>query len=379
MTRLVTSVFTALRLDRVFASEMLAVPTSAGRIVPFARSVNPHHMPQGVNERRPCVGERRLIQCPALDPHALAASGMLVRRGRLSRVRRLGVVNREVAAWDAPRPLVPSPVAELRDGRLARAGVRLLVKRDDLIHPEIPGNKWRKLKYNLAAAREQGHGTLLTFGGAYSNNIRATAAAGRYFGFATVGVIRGEEHLPLNPSLAYAAGQGMRLTYMDRTTYRRKHEAEVIGRLRERFGDVYLLPEGGSNALAVRGCAELPAEIGEPFDVICCAVGTGGTLAGIAAGLSDGRQALGFSVLKGGAFLSGEVARLQTEAYGRTTGNWSIDLEHHFGGFAKRTPELDASIADFRARHGITLDWVFLAKMDYGIYELAGRGAFAFR
>ncbi|HEY3685096.1 MAG TPA: pyridoxal-phosphate dependent enzyme [Streptosporangiaceae bacterium] len=285
-------------------------------------------------------------------------------------------MNRDVAAWNGPGPLLPSPVAEVRDERLTRAGVRLLVKRDDLIHPEIPGNKWRKLKYNLAAARQQGHETLLTFGGAYSNHIQATAAAGHYYGFATVGVIRGEEHRPLNPSLAYAAGQGMRLTYMDRITYRRKHEAEVIGGLRERFGDFYLLPEGGSNALAVRGCAELPAEIGESFDVICCAVGTGGTLAGIAAGQPEGRQALGFSALKGGAFLHGDVTRLQTEAYGRTTGNWSIDLDYHLGGFAKRTPELDAFIADFRARHGITLDWVYVAKMMYGIFDRADRGAF---
>lgn len=258
---------------------------------------------------------------------------------------------------------MPSPVVEVRDERLGRSGVRLLLKRDDLIHPEIPGNKWRKLKFNLAAAREQGAGTLLTFGGAYSNHIRATAAAGRYFGFETVGVIRGEEHLPLNPSLAYAVRWGMRLTYLDRATYRRKQEPEVIDGLRRRFGDFYLLPEGGSNALAVRGCAKIPAEIDRPFDVICCAVGTGGTLAGIAAGLRADQQALGFAVLKGGDFLNEEVARLQREAYGHTTGNWSIDLDHHFGGFAKRKPELDAFIADFDARHDIALDWVYVAKM----------------
>ncbi|WP_249714268.1 1-aminocyclopropane-1-carboxylate deaminase/D-cysteine desulfhydrase [Rhizomonospora bruguierae] len=177
---------------------------------------------------------------------------------------------------------------DVHDERVNRAGVRLLVKRDDLIHPEFPGNKWRKLKYNLVAAVDQGHDTLLTFGGAYSNHIRATAAAGYYFGFDTVGVIRGEEHLPLNPSLAYAVSRGMRLTYLDRATYREKRSPPVIGVLREVWGRFYLLPEGGSNALAVRGCAELPAEIVEQFDVICCPIGTGGTLAGIAAGLRVG-------------------------------------------------------------------------------------------
>ncbi|GFJ79216.1 hypothetical protein Phou_033960 [Phytohabitans houttuyneae] len=131
---------------------------------------------------------------------------------------------------------MPSPISQVLDERLAPSGVRLHLKRDDLIHPEIPGNKWRKLKYNLAAARERGHRTLLTFGGAHSNHIRAVAAAGHYFGFATIGVIRGEEHLPLNPTLAYATGRGMRLHYLDRTTYRAKTSPQVIAGLRRTLG-----------------------------------------------------------------------------------------------------------------------------------------------
>jgi 1-aminocyclopropane-1-carboxylate deaminase len=156
---------------------------------------------------------------------------------------------------------VPSPLVELRDDRLARAGLRLFLKRDDLINPDIPGNKWRKLKYNLVAAKEQGRRVLLTFGGAYSNHIRATAAAGHYFGFASIGVIRGEEHLPLNRSLDYAVRQGMRLTYLDRAAYREKTSPEVIAMLHRKFGEFYLLPEGGSNAAALRGFAEIPREI----------------------------------------------------------------------------------------------------------------------
>lgn len=209
-----------------------------------------------------------------------------------------------------------SPVAEIADDRIARRGLRLSAKRDDLIHPELPGNKWRKLKHNIGPARE--HGTVLTFGGAYSNHIRATAAAGRIFGFATIGVIRGEEHLPLNDSLAYAERMGMRLTYLDRTTYRRKHDPDVAAALRERWGAFYLLPEGGSNALAVKGCEELGREV-PGYDVVCCPCGTGGTLAGLAAGLAPGQRALGFSVLKGG-FMDGEVERLQRETYGGRRG-----------------------------------------------------------
>jgi 1-aminocyclopropane-1-carboxylate deaminase len=276
-----------------------------------------------------------------------------------------------------PAVRLPSPLQEVADDRLAQAGVRLHLKRDDLISPELPGNKWRKLKYNLEAARRQGHRVLLTFGGAYSNHIRATAAAGRAFGFATIGVIRGEEHRPLNPSLSYAAGQGMRLAYLDRTTYRAKAEPGVIAALRDRFGDFYLIPEGGSNGLAARGCAEIPAEIQRPFDVICCPCGTAGTLAGIAAGLGEGQRAVGFSVLRGGQFLSGVVGALQAEAFGAGSGNWAIDDRFHFGGFARRDAGLDRFIGDFRERHGLALDWVYVAKMMYGIYACAGEGSFA--
>src|SRR5437764_3642015 len=152
--------------------------------------------------------------------------------------------------------LLPSPVVELHEESLAARDVRVFLKRDDLIHPEMPGNKWRKLKYNLVAAADRGATTLLTFGGAYSNHIRATAAAGHYFGFSTIGVIRGEEHLPLNPSLAYAVSRGMTLVYLDRTTYRSRQSTAVMDCLRARFGDFYAVPEGGSNELGARGCSE---------------------------------------------------------------------------------------------------------------------------
>lgn len=269
---------------------------------------------------------------------------------------------------------LPTPLQELADFRLHEHGVRLLLKRDDLIDPAIPGNKWRKLEHNLLEAQAQGQTALLTFGGAYSNHIRAVAAAGRACGFRTIGMIRGERTEPLNWSLAYATSQGMQLTYLDRETYRHKHEPNVINELRDRFGDFYLLPEGGSNGLAVRGCAQLPAEITTDFDVICSACGTGCTLAGIAGGLQPERHAMGFSVLKGGQFLDDDVTALQQQAFGAATSNWSINYEFHFGGFAKRTSNLDQFIADFERRHGLRLDWIYVAKMLYGIFALAERG-----
>lgn len=279
-------------------------------------------------------------------------------------------------ADDGTYPTLPSPLVELNDDRFRGRGLRLSLRREDLIHPAVPGNKWRKLTPNLEVARAQGYGRLLTFGGAFSNHIAAVAAAGRLFGFETIGVIRGEEHLPVNPVLASVVADGMRLTYMDRATYRRKGDPEVVAGLLERFGDCYVVPEGGSNELAVRSCRAIAQEIGSDGDVICVAVGTGGTLAGIAAGLETRQRAVGFSSLKGGEFLVREVEALQTAAFGRRVGEWRIETGYHFGGYAKRPPELVRFIDDFHARHGITLDWVYVAKMLAGVFDLAQRGGF---
>jgi 1-aminocyclopropane-1-carboxylate deaminase/D-cysteine desulfhydrase-like pyridoxal-dependent ACC family enzyme len=256
----------------------------------------------------------------------------------------------------------PTPLQEI-----TLAGVRLLVKRDDLIHPLVPGNKWRKLKYNLAAARAAGHDTLLTFGGAYSNHIHAVASAGKLFGFHTIGVIRGEEHLPHNEVLRHAVDCGMTLTYVDRAAYR--HKEALFAEFADR---AYLLPEGGTNDLAVRGCAELVAEIDEPFDYLCCPVGTGGTLAGVVVGLAGRAHAVGFSVLKGGGFLRDTVRTLVGDR-----DNWSIELDYHFGGYARETAELRAFVDDFTATHGIPLDHVYTGKMMYGVVDQIRAGRFA--
>jgi 1-aminocyclopropane-1-carboxylate deaminase len=270
-------------------------------------------------------------------------------------------------------------VQEIADGRFGRHGIRLLLKRDDLIHPDLPGNKYRKLHLNLRAAAEAGHGALLTFGGAYSNHLRATAAAGRLLGLRTVGVVRGDELAgrPLNPSLARAAADGMRLHFLDRATYRRKTDPEVLADLLDRLGPAYVIPEGGSNALAARGCAALGRELRGSADIAAVACGTGGTLAGLAAGLGPGQRAIGFPVLRGGAFLAEDVLRLQREAFGGRRGDWRLDDRFHGGGYARSTPELDAFGADFAARHGLALEPVYVAKMLHGVFTLAAEGAFA--
>ncbi|MEV0093466.1 pyridoxal-phosphate dependent enzyme [Streptomyces sp. NPDC050738] len=278
---------------------------------------------------------------------------------------------------EPPRPLpplqphLPSPLQPVSDDRFARHGVQLLLKRDDLIHPELTGNKWRKLAPNLAAAAGR---PLLTFGGAYSNHLRATAAAGRLLGFATIGVVRGDELAgrPLNPSLAQCAADGMRLHFVDRATYRAKSVPPA-------FADAYVVPEGGSNSLAVHGCTELGRELRDAVDltvdVAAVAVGTGGTLAGLAAGLAPAQRAIGFPVLKGG-FLGKEVRRLQREAFGGPAGAWTLDDRFHAGGYARTTPELEAFAGDFEQRHGLPVERVYVAKMLMGLTALTEEGAF---
>ncbi|MBD9736216.1 pyridoxal-phosphate dependent enzyme [Streptomyces sp. H28] len=274
------------------------------------------------------------------------------------------------------RPQLPSPLQEAVDARFERHGVRLLLKRDDLIHPELVGNKWRKLAPNLAAAAGR---TVVTFGGAYSNHLRATAAAGRLLGLRTVGVVRGQElaHRPLNPSLARCAADGMRLHFVDRSVYRRKAEPDALAAVLRAVDaeDAHVVPEGGSNAAAVRGCAALGEELAGHADVAAVACGTGGTLAGLAAGLGPGERALGVPVLRGG-FLGGDIRALQTGAFGGPRGDWSLDERFHFGGYARTTPELDAFAQDFEQRHGLPVERLYVAKLLHGLVALTAEGAF---
>lgn len=266
---------------------------------------------------------------------------------------------------------IHAPLQKVDDPLLQPYGVQLYLKREDLIHPYISGNKWRKLKYNLIQAAADEHDTLLTFGGAYSNHILATAHAGQLLGFRTIGIIRGEEYSPLNPVLAEAQKAGMDLHYMPRWRYRQKESAEVTEELDSLFGRFYLLPEGGTNQLAVQGCREIVEEIDRPYNLICCACGTGGTLAGIISGLRDQQTALGIAVLKGKAFLQNEISALIIPG---SSARWSINFDYHFGGYAKKDSTLLEFIDRFYAMHNIPLDPVYTGKLMFGIYDMIQRG-----
>jgi len=266
-------------------------------------------------------------------------------------------------------PYSETPIQLIQSDFLAKARIKLLVKREDLNHPFVGGNKWWKLKYNLEEARRTGCQMLLTFGGAYSNHIYAAAAAAKACGVESIGIIRGEERLPLNSTLAFAARQGMQLHYVSREAYRKKAEPEFIENLKKKFGDFYLIPEGGTNGWAIKGCAEWAQQLREiKFDCLCLPVGTGGTIAGLVSGLG-GRNVIGFAALKNADFLSDEVRSLVLDYTGKEFPNWRIETQYHFGGYAKSNKELQDFIQSFEQENGIALDQVYTGKMMFGILD----------
>ncbi|HLU50973.1 MAG TPA: pyridoxal-phosphate dependent enzyme [Flavobacteriaceae bacterium] len=250
--------------------------------------------------------------------------------------------------------------------------IEVFIKREDLIHPNISGNKYRKLKYNLLEAQKLQKQTLLTFGGAFSNHIAATAAAGKEFGFKTMGIIRGDElenNFQNNPTLRFAKNCGMELHFVSRDLYRQKNNPGFIEHIGISSQDIYILPEGGTNTLAVKGCEEILNENDLSFDCLCVSVGTGGTLAGIVNSSQEHQNIIGFSALKGD-FLSEEIKKYISKT------NWKITDAYSFGGYGKINSELVSFINKFKKETGIPLDPVYTGKMMFGISDLIKKGAF---
>ncbi len=251
-------------------------------------------------------------------------------------------------------------------------GYSLVLKREDLLHPFVSGNKFRKLKYNLKAAQEQNHDTLLTFGGAFSNHIAAVAAAGKELDFKTIGIIRGDElkdKISENPTLSFAIDCGMQLHFISREAYRHKEEPEFINKLKQQFGNFYLLPEGGTNALAVKGCEEILSHENDSFDYICVPVGTGGTMAGLVKASNENQQVIGFSSLKG-TFHASEIEKHTSK------NNFDITDDYCFGGYGKIDMDLIRFINEFKEKTNIPLDPVYTGKMMFGIMDLLKKGHF---
>ncbi len=250
--------------------------------------------------------------------------------------------------------------------------IEIYIKREDLLHPYISGNKFRKLKYNVQKAIEIGSELLITFGGAYSNHILATAAAGKKYGIATLGVIRGEElesKVSENPTLSLANEFGMQFLFVSREVYSKKEEASFIEDLIKKYKKSYILPEGGTNDLAIKGCEEILIEEDASFDYVCCAVGTGGTISGIINTSKEHQKIIGFSALKGD-FLSDVIRKFVSKS------NWYINNEYHFGGYGKVTDELITFLNNFYNSTSIPLDPIYTGKMVYGIFDMIQKNKF---
>ena len=268
----------------------------------------------------------------------------------------------------------PSPLEPLKNQLFDDNGVSVFLKRDDLFPGEISGNKYRKLKYNLEELVQTGKKGIVTFGGIYSNHLRATAAAAKLYGIPSVGYVRDTRNGNEPENLCFLKQSGMELIFLTRDEYRQRNEPEFLLKTREKFQDYSLLPEGGTNDLAIKGCAEITKEIGSNFDWIVCPCGTGGTIAGICSSLSSGKNALGIPVLKKFDTQKRNVIGFLEEINAPVRP--LFDMSYTFGGYAKTDARLKTFIRKFKADFGISLDFVYNAKTVFAVFDLITRGFF---
>jgi 1-aminocyclopropane-1-carboxylate deaminase len=248
----------------------------------------------------------------------------------------------------------------------------LFIKREDQIHPFVSGNKFRKLKYNVAQLKAEGLQGILTFGGAFSNHIAAVAAFGKLAGIKTIGIIRGEElqsQINENPTLKFAFENEMEFQFISRENYRLKNEPSFLASLKEKFPEYLIVPEGGTNELAVKGCEEILTQDDAVFDYIVCCVGTGGTISGIINSALPHQKVLGFPALKED-FLQKDISKFARNK------NWELIRDYHFGGYGKVTNELVQFINHFYEKTRIPLDPIYTSKMVYGVVDLISQNYF---
>ncbi|MBN1006823.1 1-aminocyclopropane-1-carboxylate deaminase/D-cysteine desulfhydrase [Amphritea pacifica] len=267
------------------------------------------------------------------------------------------------------------PVEKVLLPEFEQAGVQLDLLRLDLIHPLISGNKWFKLKYALEAVQASDCHRVLSFGGAWSNHLHALAYAGYELGIETIGVIRGERPAQLSATLMDAVGWGMTLEFVSRNQYRNKYDEQFNTALQQKYGDFHCLPEGGSGEWVVAGCREIISLFkATDYQLICCACGTGGTLAGLIAEKPEGVELLGVPVLKGAEFLYHDIRQMLARAEERDPGGWLLDLSSHEGGYARVSVELVDALRHFRECSGIELEPVYSGKAFLALQRKLARG-----
>ena len=282
------------------------------------------------------------------------------------------MINPQLIALE--RQFQPSVLTPIQADFLVQKQIELWLKRDDLIHPVISGNKWRKLKYSLNHALSLHKTTLISMGGAYSNHLHALAFVGNCLNLKTKAFIRGEKPAVLNSTLQDLLEWGMELEFISRSDYRNLRNFKTYNALPDLKGCEYWIPEGGYLPFALQGVAEMVAEINVDYDVICVACGTGATLAGIINAVPKQKQVIGFAALKGADFLAEDVKSLLPET--SIQKNWQINLDYHFGGFAKTTPPLLEFMVNFERQHGIALEPIYTSKMLFGLFALIEQNYF---
>ena len=279
----------------------------------------------------------------------------------------------------------PSPLQAINHPLLTAKNLTLSIKRDDLLHTDISGNKWRKLKFNLLEARKQGKNHILSFGGAYSNHIHALAAAGFYFGFQTSAIIRGEPHYANNPTLKQAQQWGMKLHFVTRKEYQKRADLGYLQQLQLQFPEAIIVPEGGSNALAIQGvkelCHEIKMQTDKRINHVLTATGSGGTLAGLIAGFSGydsepETKITGIAVLKEAQYLNQKVVELLAQAEQQINTSWQLQTQFHGGGYAKVSEQLAEFCLQFENRHGIPIEPIYTGKMLFALFELIKKDYF---
>lgn len=266
----------------------------------------------------------------------------------------------------------PSILSKIEDPLLDRYEIELWMKRDDLLHPVISGNKWRKLKYYLDNALFSGVDSLISMGGAYSNHLHALAYVAKSLGLQSTGLIRGEQPDTLNPTLCDMQNWGMELKFVSRSDYRLLRQYKGAHDLPGLKPRQYWLPEGGAQTFALKGITELVDEIDVSYDVLCVPCGTGATLAGIINAAPVQTSILGFAALKNAGFLMNDIESLLPHP----CTNWLINHNYHFGGFANTNPGLMTFILDFEDKTGIPLEPVYTGKMMFGLFELIAKNYF---
>lgn len=269
---------------------------------------------------------------------------------------------------------LPSPLQQLRHPLFNQKQVEVWIKRDDLIHAEVSGNKWRKLIYSIEAAKSENKKQILTFGGAYSNHIVATAIACEANGLDSIGLIRGEAHKPLNPSLKKAKQAGMQLVYLERSLYKRKRSTAFLDELKQKYPNAFIVPEGGANPEGVKGCKQILKEV--PFEVnyVLCSAGTGTTAAGLLSKI-DNAELIVIPAIKGDLGIKQDILNL-IEQEGHSP-KLKMVYDYHFGGYAKIKSDLVEFANNFFIDFGIPLDLVYTAKMAYGFWDLLKQDYFS--